>query len=190
MTSPRPRLSALVLLVCVVACERKSSDTTSSAPSAAPAPSASETIRSPFDPEKPPDRLAPPEAGTAVGEWAKTEDYRMRVVSVRTCEVEVHFQPKPGHVVLGVEVQLAGLSDHEVPVNPLHAKLVDSEGNSHAATLVGCRPNLPAQRIQKGFSTKGYVNFDVPETASGFELRYEPFVVGRSDSALEFVLPR
>ncbi len=147
-------------------------------------------MSSPFDPGRPPDRLALPKERILSGEWGTKEDYRMRVVAVRECEVESYFAPREGHLKLGVEVELSGASDKDVPSNPLHASLVDSEGQRYEATLAGCRPSLSPLRIKRGESARGFITFELPKTATGLVLRYEPFIVGRADTTLAFELGR
>jgi hypothetical protein len=147
-------------------------------------------MASPFDPKRSPNRMAPDEAQFAAGEWGSTADYRMRFLTVKECEVESYFAPQEGHIKLGIEVELEGLSSGEVPANQLHAALVDGEGARFAPTLAGCRPALPAGRVTKGKATRGFVTFEVPKAASGLVLRYEPFILGRADGALSFTLGR
>lgn len=147
-------------------------------------------MSSPFDPKRPPDRMAPPEAPFAVGEWATADDYRLRLTEVRECEVESYFAPRGGHIKLGAKLELEAGSAAEVPSNQLHAVLVDAEGSRYPATLAGCRPSLPTVRLSRGKSASGFVTFDVPRDASGLTLRYEPVIVGRAESAVSITLGR
>lgn len=125
-----------------------------------------------------------------VGEVAKSPDYSMRVMKVKKCKVETYFQPKPGNIKLGVEVEYRGLSDAEVPINPFHAKLSDSTGTEYTSTLAGCSPNLRSRRLSKGQRAVGYITFEVPETATQLVLGYTPFIVGRPEEKLEVALGR
>jgi hypothetical protein len=114
----------------------------------------------------------------------------MTVVAVENCEVEAHFKPKPGHLKLGVQLVVEGRSTTEVPISPLVAKLVDAEGNEYSADLAGCTPTLPATRVMRGIQKKGFVTFEVPETAQGFVMSYAPFVLGMGVEELKFSLGR
>jgi hypothetical protein len=114
----------------------------------------------------------------------------MRVVTVRECEVEPYFAPAEGHVKLGVEIELAGTGDKEVPSNPLHATLLDRDGAHYDPTLAGCRPSLPPKRIKQGEAVRGFVTFEIPKDAQGLVLRYQPFIVGRAETELAFDLGR
>jgi hypothetical protein len=147
-------------------------------------------MSSPFDPKRPPDRMAPPEEQFGAKEWAKAADYRMRFTEVRKCEVESYFAPKPGHIKLGVQLELEALSASEVPSNQLHAVLLDAEGTRYAPTLAGCTPSLPTLRLTRGHTASGFVTFEIPESSHGLVLRYEPLVLGRADSSLAFALGR
>ncbi len=180
---------AVLVGLTLLGCKQRSESDDASPSSTSPSGSVSD-VSSPFDPERPPDRLALPQERAAPGAWAKSDDYRMRVVAVRACEVEPHFAPQKGHLKLGVELEMAGTSKHEVPSNPLHATLVDAEGNEYPATLAGCLPSLPAKRIKESETTRGFVTFEVPENAGALVLRYAPFVIGRADATLAFDVER
>jgi hypothetical protein len=125
-----------------------------------------------------------------VGTEAEARDYAMAVRSAGPCEVEPHLGPGAGRLKFGVEIELRGLSEREVPANPLYAKLSDSEGSSYTATLAGCAPMLTATRIRKGETARGVVTFDVPEAAHGLEITYAPFIVGSAEQPLTFLLGR
>ncbi len=114
----------------------------------------------------------------------------MRVVSVSECAVESYFAPHEGHIKLGIEVELAGSSDKEVPSSPLHATLLDGDGTRYEATLAGCRPSLSPKRIKQGETSRGFVTFEIPKDARSLVLRYEPFVVGRAETDLAFDVGR
>ena len=148
------------------------------------------TMTSPFDPDRPEDPLAPPPERTPLGAWVDAEDYRVRVVAVEDCEVEPYFAPRPGHRKIGVHLELTGLRDEPVPVNGLFATLLDSTGEPHRPTPAGCRPTLPAGRLEVGQTTRGFVSFEVAEDASGLLLRYQPIIVGRVPRPITFDLGR
>jgi hypothetical protein len=171
--------------------EQPPSPAGSASPEAAtPGPPESRDVASPFDPERPPNRLAPPKERILSGEWGTKDDYRMRVVTVSECAVESYFAPKEGHIKLGIEVELVGTSDKEVPSSPLHAALLDGDGARYEATLAGCRPSLPPKRVKQDETARGFVTFEIPKAARGLVLRYEPFVVGRAETDLAFDLGR
>ncbi len=123
-----------------------------------------------------------------IGETAANEVFQVRVLGVKTCTVEAHFQPPPGVRKLGVEVEISALSEAEVPVNPFYALIVDREGDRFEPTLAGCRPVLEAKRIQAQQSVRGWISFDVPEDLREGRFRYAPVVLGVGEKQLEFAL--
>jgi hypothetical protein len=140
-----------------------------------------------------PPELVPPAPSAPVHgtkQFALQEDYKMRVKQVKECRVETYFRPREGNLKLGVEVEIEGLSDHEVPVNPFHALLRDSEGREYSPTLAGCTPDLRSLRLNKGESASGVVTFEVPRDAHRLTLTYSPFIVGRAKQELVFGLDR
>ncbi len=147
-------------------------------------------MASPFDPDRPDAPLAPPAERAPLGTWVDTEDYRVRVVAVEDCEVEPYFAPRPGHRKIGVQLELTGRRDEPIPVNGLFATLLDSAGEPHRPTPAGCRPSLPAGRLEVGQTTRGFVSFEISEDASGLVLRYQPIIVGRVPQAVTFDLGR
>jgi hypothetical protein len=176
LTAVLLRLAALATLSCS-ACEK------SAEPEA-------QGMTSPFDPERPEDRLAPPPERSPLGTWAALDDYRMRVLSTQDCEVEEYFAPAPGHKKIGVLVEIEGRTRNHVPVNALHAALTDSNNRTYQPTLAGCRPALPAGRLQQGEKAQGYVTFEIPASSSGLRFQYDPVIIGRASAILRFDLER
>ena len=125
-----------------------------------------------------------------VGDTARATDYELTVKSVKECKVEAYFQPKPGSIKLGIQVGLAGISEHDVPVSPFHAQLESSDGTRYSSTLAGCRPILPSVRVAKGESAEGWISFELPKSASGLSLVYEPVIIGGARQTLRIALNR
>jgi hypothetical protein len=147
-------------------------------------------ITSPFDPQRPSDPLAPPPDRFPIGEWGVTDDYRMRVVRVETCDVEPYFAPREGYEKIGAYVEIEGRTSKEVPANVLHASLTDAANQSYGPTPAGCRPTLSAGRVTTGTRASGFVSFEIPQKAGGLLLHYEPVILGRSGEPLHFDLGR
>jgi hypothetical protein len=124
----------------------------------------------------------------AVGAPGDARDYRMTVLGKRPCKVEPHFSPRAGNMKLGVEVEIEGRTEREVPVSAFYALLSDDAGNLYRPTLAGCSPALPAERVREGESIKGFITFELPDQARGLKLSYEPFVVGAGQQRLTFSL--
>ncbi len=125
-----------------------------------------------------------------VGERAMARDYTMTVLKVEPCVVEPHFQAKPGHIKLGVEVQIEGRSERAVATNPFAASLRDSNDEDYKAALAGCEPTLRAGHVSSGETARGFISFEVPRGATGFVMKYAPFIVGAGPEELRFSLGR
>ena len=128
------------------------------------------------------------EAVHAVGNPVDARDYRMTVLGTRPCKVEPHFAPRQGNMKLGVEVEIEGRTEREVPVSAFYSTLSDDAGNMYRPTLAGCAPALPAERVREGESVKGFITFELPDAARGLRLSYEPFVLGSGEQRLTFSL--
>jgi hypothetical protein len=114
----------------------------------------------------------------------------MRVKQLIHCKVESYFEPKAGNFTLGVEVELEGRTERQVPVNPFHAVLFDEAGNEYRPTLAGCKPGLRSQRISKDEKASGVIAFELPTAARGLSLSYTPFIVGSAKQEVAFQLGR
>jgi hypothetical protein len=170
----------------LVACTKNKPDAGKSRPTTE-APASSLELGSPLLPKVPP---AAGETVHGVGELAAAPFYKMRIEKVQECKVRDYFAPAAGSIKLGVDVTLEGTADKDVPVNPFYAKLTDSEGYSWTSTLAGCTPDLKSMRINSGDSTRGWITFEIPKSATGLKLTYSPFIVGSAKQELVFDLGR
>jgi len=123
-----------------------------------------------------------------VGETASSPFFDMIVKRVKTCSVEAHFQPPIGVRKLGVEVELIGKTEAQVPANPFYALLSTQDGERFEATLAGCKPVLKASQVTEGERVSGWITFDVPDSARGTELHYAPVIIGGGRPELVFSL--
>lgn len=164
-----------------LACKKSSS---SSSP---PPTAATETTTTPTEPAQP---AFDSSKVYKVGQAAKAPDYTFNVENVKECKVKYYFKPKKGNIKLGVEVQLEGTADKDVPVNPYYAKITDSDGYSYTSTFGGCEPELKAVRITKAEKARGWITFEVPEKASGLKFTYSPIIIGAMKQEVKFDLGR
>jgi hypothetical protein len=171
---------------------------------------AKETVaRRPATPEPAPTMLAPESAPArarhaphestaprtlnlphAVGAVAKAADYSLSVLRVGQCEVSSSFAPKEGNIKLGVELSIENISDEDLPVNSFYAKVSDSDGAEYPSTFGGCKPEFINWRIGSGVKTGGWVVFEIPATARGLTLTYNPIIIGKREQPLVFDLGR
>ncbi len=171
---------AAIVVGSLMACKKSSSS------SSAPAP----TDPTPTTPTAPPKPAFDSSKIFKVGEQAKAPDYSMSIENVKECKVKYYFRAKKGNIKLGVEVQLEGSADKDVPVNPYYAKITDSDGYSYTSTFGGCEPELKAVRITKAEKARGWVTFEVPSKASGLKLSYSPIIIGSMKQEVKFDLGR
>ncbi len=125
-----------------------------------------------------------------VGDKAALPDYRISVVDVKECKPRSYYKPRAGNVWIGVEVTVEATTDKEVRTSPFFAHLVDSSGRGHTATFGGCKPELKDSRLAKGDHARGYITFEIPETANGLRLVYDPFVIGGGKQTVAFTIVR
>lgn len=119
---------------------------------------------------------------------AATADFRMRVRGVRQCTADRLHDAPPGRHWLGVDVELEGTSARRVPANPFYARLVDASGHAHASQPGPCLPGLRHAPLGRGDVARGWIDFLVPDQATGLELHYAPRIPGASDDELVFKL--
>lgn len=122
------------------------------------------------------------------GQEAVTPHFAMSVRSSRPCTVEAHLKPPEDVAKFAVEVELRALGEAEVPANPFYATLATAEGQEFESTLAGCRPLLTAQRLKKPQSARGWITFDIPETARPASLIYRPVIIGTGSEKVELLL--
>lgn len=136
-----------------------------------------------------PQRAATPTSSARVyriGELSTQADYSMSVESVRECPPEPGFPPAPGARRIGVEVAIEGLSDRQVPVNPFYATLTDNDDDRYGMAFHGCTPELAPVRVTRDQKAQGFISFEVPKAARGFQLRYDPKLVSAQHQVARF----
>lgn len=174
-------LSALVVAGALLACKKKSAPTTTATPTTAETASTGTASDTPaFDSSK----------IYKVGDKAQAPDFSMSIENVKECKVPYYFKPKKGNIKLGVEVQLEGSADKDVPVNPFYAKITDGDGYSYTSTFGGCSPELKSVRINKGEKARGWITFEIPEKSKGLKLTYNPFIISTVKQEVKFDLGR
>lgn len=129
-------------------------------------------------------------APAALGTPAVTPHFRMTAVSVQRCAPSRLHAARAHYYVLGVLVRIEALSHVGIPVNPFYARLVDADGVGYRARLDGCKPALGGPPLAWHRSASGFISFEVPEKASGLELRYAPELPGARGEELDFALGR
>jgi hypothetical protein len=129
--------------------------------------------------------LQPPPTEIPIGKVGETivqGGYILQVTNVETSKsVLPHDFIDKGKIFLAIELIIKSGADKDVDVNPLYAKIEDSEGHEYRNSIFRKEPSLMAQSdLPKGGMVRGWVTFEVPENAHGFILTYEPYVVFRA----------
>lgn len=132
-----------------------------------------------------------PDAGppvTPVGQTGYAKNYSMVVETVKECVVPPYFEPAAGNIKLGVGVVIEATTTLEVSVNPFYAKVTDSNGTAYTSTFGGCTPDLKSVKLTQGQKATGWITFEVPKSAFGFVLSYNPIIIGGGKQELLFDL--
>jgi hypothetical protein len=125
-----------------------------------------------------------------MGELGRAHDYVMSVDSVKDCATDEVTSGKKPRSAMGVEVDIQGTSDLQIPANVFYATAEDANGDRYVATLTGCEPGLPALLVTRGHSAHGFITFEVPKLSRNIEVHYAPPVVGRGTEELRFSVAR
>ena len=94
-----------------------------------------------------------------------------------TSSINDFLKPKAGNFYLVVDVTIQNLDRDSAPYNPLYFKVKDADGFEYNMSVVAPDPGLKSGALAKGDKVRGNVAFEVPKTANGFVLSYEPLVV-------------
>lgn len=124
-------------------------------------------------------RWSDPGSKTATGQVFEDEDFTLEVKSPRACDKRGPMQPRPGTMRFSVPVEIRGKSARQIPVSALLFTLEDAQGHEVRPTLAGCAPSILQTAVTRGTKISGEVAFDVPLDFRAFELRFEPFLIGR-----------
>lgn len=114
-----------------------------------------------------------------VGDRIESAGVALTIVKIdRAKELGQFLKAEDGKVYLLAEavVENAG-RDEKTPYNPLYFKVKDTDGFEYNASLMGPDNSLKSGDLDKGDKARGVVAFEVPETAKGLVLSYEPMVL-------------
>ena len=116
-------------------------------------------------------------------------DFVLEVKKPSICERETPLHAKDGSVRISVPISVQARTAREVPVSALSFTLEDPDGHRYRPTLAGCTPALKQQRLKQEDKITSEVAFDVPRTATKFELHFDPFLLGRDKVTARVVVP-
>jgi hypothetical protein len=161
---------AVLVTGTLLACKKKSSSTTTSTTTGTTTATATATA-------------APAPAKVFnVGDTATSLDYKITVSQVEECKPKYYFsKPKKGNIWLGVEVTVESTTDKNFFANTGQVKVIDGDGVAHNPTYQttkNCDPKFNGTQLAKGEKAKGWVLFELPSTANGLKLSYNPTLFG------------
>lgn len=114
-----------------------------------------------------------------VGEVVEQGSYALVVNEVEMGQsYNSYIQPKPGNQFIAIDLTIISKADQGVSANGLFAVLKDSEGFQYRPRFSGKDPQLGSENdIPNGDKVRGWLTFEVPETAEGLVFEYRPFNV-------------
>ncbi len=120
---------------------------------------------------------APPQIAK-VGERVVAGGIAVTVAKVsKTDTIGQFLKAKTGNTYLVVEVLVESVDKDEAPYNPLYFKVKDADAYEYTSAMLAPEPTLKTGTLAKGDKTRGNVAFEVPTSAKGFVLTYEPLVI-------------
>lgn len=169
-------------------------DTTAASPSAAaepsPSPAASEAPTPEPSPTSEPSQEPTPAPQTAkVGDRVEAGDIALTANAVERVASLSQFQKaESGKTFVTVDVTIENVARESAPYNPLYFKVKDADGFEYNATLNTGDQSLKSGDLKQGDKARGVVAFEVPESATGLIMSYEPLVVMGGYEAIEIAL--
>ena len=84
-----------------------------------------------------------------------------------------------GYRLVAIDVTQIGVDDDD-PYNPLYFSVQDSDGYVYGASLTGTdiKPGFSSGELSSGQVVRGWVTFEVPESAMLISVMVEPDVFG------------
>lgn len=120
------------------------------------------------------------EVDAAVGELVEGDNIHLVVENVeRDADLGEFFDPDQGNVFVAVDLAMKNVSNDYLSVsNLLQTRVQDDEGYSYDQTFVGdADASFNGGQFAPGEVERGQIAYEIPEDASGLELRFD-FDVG------------
>lgn len=128
------------------------------------------------EPPSPPSSFTP-EPESIVGR-VSSQGAELTVVSVtKHSKIGLWVPKNEGDVFLNVEVILKNISREKIQGNSLYFYLKDGNGVSYGHSIASLEPHFPLGDILQGQAAQGNVTFIVPQTATGFVLSFQDFLL-------------
>lgn len=134
---------------------------TSAAPAATAAPKATNTTAA----------AAP--ARAKIGDKTDLKNYSLIVHSMEDpTPGGQFFKPKAGFRWIALDVTITA-AQNEVAYNPFYAKLKLADNTEVSTTIGGKEPDLQSGKLTAGDSVRGWLTFEIPESAQPAQFIYE-----------------
>jgi hypothetical protein len=113
-----------------------------------------------------------------VGQRIESAGIALTVNSVeKKGELNQFMKAKPERTYLIADVTLENATRERAPYNPLYFKVKDAEGYEYSGSAIGDDKALKSGELASGERARGTVAFDVPSSAKGLVLSYQPLVI-------------
>lgn len=115
-----------------------------------------------------------------IGDRVESAGIALTVVSVtKADQISTFLKPSsPEKEYLVIEVIIENTSrDQPAPYNPLYFKVKDADAYEYNTAILAPDPALQSGELAKGAKVRGKVAFEVPKTATGFVVSYQPLVI-------------
>lgn len=123
-----------------------------------------------------PPTAAPQNVLAKVGETVKEGGYIITLANVETAkQFGEFFQAAAGNKLIAVELLIESAASSGVNANPFYVTIKDASGYVYSSSGFGKEPALQSQNdMPIGEKIRGWVTFEIPETATNLVLIYEP----------------
>ncbi len=92
-------------------------------------------------------------------------------------QIDQFLKPDAGNTYLVIEVLIENVSHDEAPYNPLYFEAKDNDGYAYNSALLAPNPDLQSGTLARGEKARGFVAFEVKQSAVGLKVSYEPLVI-------------
>ena len=118
--------------------------------------------------------INPPEPQAKLGDSYENFGYSLTAFSVEDPATPgMFYDPKVGYKLVAVDIAIGNESGEYLSVNPLDARLVDSNGYVYTPELGGRDDQIATIDIGPGEKTRGWVAFTIQENASPYIIKYQ-----------------
>jgi hypothetical protein len=112
-----------------------------------------------------------------IGDRVEAGGIALTINSARTLASFDYSTAAEGKTYLVVDALLENVSRDAAPYNPLYFSVKDADSFEYTATMLAPDPSLKSGELARGEKARGNVAFEIPTSAAGLVLTYEPLVI-------------